>query len=57
MANNTVRVNIVSRADNSGFASASRSLAKFSALATAATVGAAGAAQAVGVLALSLIHI
>ena len=48
MAN--VLVQIISRADNSGFASAGRSLAKFSALAGAASSGAASAAGAVAAL-------
>lgn len=48
MAN--VLVQIISRADNSGFASAGRSLAKFSAIAGAASSGAASAAGAVAAL-------
>lgn len=46
----TVSVNIISRADTSGIARMSRSLAKMTAIASAATVGAAGAAQAVAVI-------
>ncbi len=49
----SVIVNVISRADNSGFARASRGLAKITALAGAATVGAAGAAQAVGAVAVA----
>ncbi|QDF17432.1 tape measure protein [Gordonia phage Coeur] len=52
MASNVV-VNVISRADGSGFAKASRSLAKFSALAAAAAPAAAGAAQAVGAIAVA----
>lgn len=43
----SVIVNIISKANDSGFAKASRSLAKFSTLAAAAAPAAAGAAQAV----------
>ncbi len=49
----TVVVNIISRANDSGFAKASRSLAKFTGLAAAAAPATAAAAQAVGALAIA----
>lgn len=49
----SVFVNVISRADNSGFASASRSMAKIGALGSVAAVGAASAASAISAVAVA----